>query len=184
LLKNAVLQSSKSQRYSDYYGLRKSRVGVKIARPRKKHPLWRVLSRKWKFPGPFWDPVKTERVPKILHLRWERRLKVSMFNTNQRVICTGSISSSILWILGPVEKSLFFDVAPGDPKNERNLAQWRKKTNFGPAWTCWGGGRPSDLDSPIEGDQGEPTGKNLTACWPRWGRRIFCHRKPIEIYAC
>ena len=26
------------------------------------------------------------------------------------------------------------------------------------------GGRPADLDSPIEGDQGEPTGKTLTAC--------------------
>ena len=39
-------------------------------------------------------------------------------------------------------------------------------------WLVRGGGLPGDLDPPIEGDQGEPTGRNLTASWPRWGRRI------------
>ena len=35
-----------------------------------------------------------------------------------------------------------------------------------------GGGDLSTTDSRSEGDQGEPTGRNLTAWWPRWGRRI------------
>ena len=47
-----------------------------------------------------------------------------------------------------------------------------------------GGGKAPRVNSRTEGDQGEPTGKTLTACSPRWGRRIFEKVSKINFDRC
>ena len=46
---------------------------------------------------------------------------------NRPLGCPRSIYSSILWIMGCVEKSMFFDVALGRPKIEKNRHKGRRK---------------------------------------------------------
>ena len=67
--KNDVLKSSKSQRYSNYYGLRKSRVGAGMLGVTRRTRLWELFQQKVEIPGSILAPCEIRRVTKNRHFQ-------------------------------------------------------------------------------------------------------------------
>ena len=65
-MKNDVLQSSKSQRYGNYNGLRKRRVGSKTLSPAPQCNEKSIFLRKWSLRGSILEPLEIQSRPKII----------------------------------------------------------------------------------------------------------------------